>query len=132
MLKFYTEKGTSPKKIQKDLNSVYKKIKKNRSYFYSAKDLALIEALQNDGFKIPEDFNVKKYASQYDVPSNLLDLTKREEIGFLVLKIVEIIGEDDVTNLDPETIYFISHLLNQNGLKEIRNKILISSLPLRV
>ena len=132
VLKFYTEKGTSSKKIQKDLNSVYKKIKKNRSYFYSAKDLALIEALQNDGFKIPEDFNVKKYASQYDVPSNLLDLTKREEIGFLVLKIVEIIGEDDVTNLDPETIYFISHLLNQNGLKEIRNKILISSLPLRV
>ena len=50
----------------------------------------------------------------------------------IVLKIVEIIGEDDVTNLDPETIYFISHLLNQNGLKEIRNKILISSLPLRV
>ena len=132
ILKFYIEKGTSPKKIQKDLNSVYKKIKKNKNYFYSAKDLALIEALQNDGFEIPQDFNVKKYATQYDVPSNLLDLTKREEIGFLVLKIVEIIGEDDVTNLDPETIYFITHLLNQNGLKEIRNKILTNSLPLRV
>ncbi len=132
VLKFYTEKGTSPKKIQKDLNSVYKKIKKNKRYFYSAKDLALIEALQNDGLKIPEDFKVERYTSQYDVPSNLLDLTKREEIGFLVLKIVEIIGEDDLTNLDPETIYFIVHLLNQNGLKEIRNKILISSLPLRV
>ena len=132
VLKFYIEKGTSPKKIQKDLNSVYKKIKKNKNYFYSAKDLALIEALQNDGFEIPQDFNVEKYATQYDVPSNLLDLTKREEIGFLVLKIVEIIGEDDVTNLDPETIYFITHLLNQNGLKEIRNKILTNSLPLRV
>ena len=132
VLKFYTEKGTSLKKTQKDLKSVYKKIKKNKNYFYSAKDLALIEALQNDGFEIPQDFNVEKYASQYDVPSNLLDLTKREEIGFLVLKIVEIIGEDNVTNLDPETIYFIAHLLNQIGLKEIRNKILISSLPLRV
>ena len=33
VLKFYTEKGTSRKKIQKDLNSVYKKIKKNKELF---------------------------------------------------------------------------------------------------
>ncbi|MAJ86004.1 MAG: hypothetical protein CL687_03435 [Candidatus Pelagibacter sp.] len=132
VLKFYTEKGTSQKKTQKDLNNVFKKIKKNKDYFYSAKDLALIEALKNDGLTIPDSFQINQFAKQYDVPSNLLELAKKEEIGFLVLKIVEIIGEDEVNNLDPETIYFISHLLNKNGLKEIRNKILISSLPLKV
>ena len=34
VLKFYTEK-TENKKIQKDLNKIYKKIKKNRKYFFS-------------------------------------------------------------------------------------------------
>ena len=51
--------------------------------------------------------------------------------GFLALKIVEIIGEDEVTNLDPETIYFITHLLNKTNLIEFRNEILSSALPLR-
>ena len=50
---------------------------------------------------------------------------------FLTLKLVEIIGEDEAYNLDPETIYFITHLLNQNDLKTIRNEILISALPQR-
>ena len=44
--------------------------------------------------------------------------------GFLALKIVEIIGEDEVNNLDPETIYFITNLLNKLELKEFRNEIL--------
>ena len=51
--------------------------------------------------------------------------------SFLTLKLVEIIGEDEAHNLDPETIYFITHLLNQNDLKNIRNEILISALPQR-
>ena len=37
---------------------------------------------------------------------------------------MEIIGEDEAYNLDPETIYFITHLLNQNNLRKIRNEIL--------
>ena len=56
---------------------------------------------------------------------------KKKEIGFLVLKIVEIIGEDEVSDLDPETIYFITHLLNETELYNIRNKILTTSLPQR-
>ena len=71
------------------------------------------------------------FAKQYDVPSNLLQLAKKKEIGFLVLKIVEIIGEDEVSDLDPETIYFITHLLNETELYKIRNKILTTSLPQR-
>ena len=82
--------------------------------------------------KIPK--NIQKYqkiSKKYQVPSNLLQLVKNQESGFLSLKIVEIIGEDEVVDLDPETIYFITHLLNQLNLVKFRNEILISALPLR-
>ena len=66
------------------------------------------------------------------MPKNLLQLIKKQQNAFLVLKIVEIIGEDEPYQLDPETIYFITNLLNEMDLIEIRNKILISALPQRV
>ena len=65
------------------------------------------------------------------MPSNLLELAKNTEPAFLTLKLVEIIGEDEAQNLDPETIYFVTYLLNQNNLKKLRNEILISALPQR-
>ena len=45
---------------------------------------------------------------------------------------MEIIGEDEPHQLDPETVFFITNLLNKTNLIEIRNKVLISALPLRV
>ena len=39
---------------------------------------------------------------------------------------------DEVNNLDPETIYFITNLLNKLNLKEFRNEILSTALPLRI
>ena len=45
----------------------------------------------------------------------------------IMLKMVEIIGEDNVEDLDPETIYFLTKILNKLRLKKIRNKILISN-----
>ena len=51
--------------------------------------------------------------------------------AFLALKIVEIIGEDEPNQLDPETIYFITNLLNKMNLKKIRNLVFNSALPLR-
>ena len=59
-------------------------------------------------------------------------LLKKNEIGMLMLKLVEIIGSDDVENLDPETLYFIVSLLNKAKIKKVRNKILNLTLPLRV
>ncbi len=131
LLKYFTEKE-NPKKIQKDLEKIYKKIKKNRKYFYSAKDLALIEAFVTDGFEMPEGLKYQELKKKYEVPANLLQLAKNNETAFLTLKIVEIIGEDEPNQLDPETIYFIAHLLNQNNLKKLRNEILMSALPQRI
>jgi len=130
VIKYYTE-NLDQKKAQKDLGKIYKKIKKNRKYFFSAKDLALIESLAKDGFVIPKELNYQEISKKYNIPPNLLNLAKNNESAFLALKIVEIIGEDEAYDLDPETIYFISHLLNQTQLRVLRNEILISSLPLR-
>ena len=131
IMKYYLE-NEGDKKIQKEIDKIFKKIGKNRKYFYSAKDLALVDALIKDGFKIPNSFNYDELASKYEVPENLLALIEKEQKAFLALKIVEIIGEDEPNQLDPETIYFITNLLNEINLIKIRNKVITSALPLRV
>ena len=131
IIKLYVEKE-DVKKIQKDIDKIFKKISKNRKYFYSAKDLALVDALLKDGFKIPDNFNQKDIADKYEVPKNLMQLIEKKQNAFLALKIVEIIGEDEPYQLDPETIYFITKLLNDTDLIKIRNRVLTSALPLRV
>jgi hypothetical protein len=131
VIRYYTETDTSIQKTQKDLNNVYKKIKKNKDYFFSVKDLILIEALKKDGFKIPKEIKYQEIAKRYSVPDSLINLLNNKEIGLLALKFVEIIGEDEISNLDPETIYFITNILNKAEIIKLRNKILITALPLR-
>ena len=130
IIKFYIE-GENEKKTQKDLDKILKKINKNKKYFFSAKDIALVESLSRDGIKIPANFKYKEIAEKYDIPKNLLQLSEKKQKAFLALKIVEIIGEDEPYQLDPETIYFITNLLNRTDLINIRNKVLISALPQR-
>jgi len=131
VIRFYTDINTPVQKTQKDLNNVYKKIRKNKKYFFSAKDLALVESLKIDGFSIPEEIKTNEIAKQYSVPKNLLDLAKNDETGLLALKFVEIIGEDEISILDPETIYFITNILNKAKLIKFRNQVITSALPLR-
>jgi hypothetical protein len=130
IIKYYVEKENE-KKIQKDIIKIFKKISKNRKYFYSAKDLALADSLIADGFSLPSNFDYKKLSEKYNIPKNLLKLIENNQNAFLVLKIIEIIGEDEPRQLDPETIYFITSLLNKMNLKQIRNIVFKSALPFR-
>jgi hypothetical protein len=66
------------------------------------------------------------------IPQNINLLVENNEIGLLMLKLVEIIGSDDIQNLDPETLYFIVNILNKAKIKKVRNQILNLTLPLRV
>ena len=120
------------KKIQKDIDRIFKKVTKNKKYFISAKDLALADALITDGFSLPPNFKYNELAKKYDVPNNLLKLIDNDQKAFLALKVVEIIGEDEPYELDPETIYFVTNLLNKMNLVTIRNKVLNSALPKRI
>ncbi len=130
IIKYYVDEENE-KKVQKDIDKIFKKISKNKKYFYSAKDLALADSLINDGFTLPSNFNYEELTKKYDIPKNLLKLIDNNQNAFLALKIVEIIGEDEPNQLDPETIYFITNLLNKMNLKKIRNIVFNSSLPLR-
>ena len=132
LIRYFYEKDYPIKKTQKELDSIYKKIKRNRNYFYSAKDVAVLESLENDGITIPKEINHKGLSENYNIPDSLNDLADKGEKGYLALKIVEIIGEDEVNNLDPETIYFITNLLNKLNLTKFRNEILSTALPLRI
>ena len=67
-----------------------------------------------------------------EVPQNLEELAIQNQTGLVMLKIIEIIGEDKVRDLDPETIYFLNSILNKLNLKKIRNSILSEVLPVRV
>ena len=49
----------------------------------------------------------------------------------VLLRLVEIIGEDKIEDLGTETLYFIITALNQINLDTIRNQILLKILPNR-
>ena len=118
-------------RTEKDFKSVCKKIKRNKKYFVSIKDIIVLDSLLADGIKLPDDLNYTELSSQLTVPKNLQDLVEQNQLGLVMLKIVEIIGEDKISDLDPETIYFLSKILNQLNLKKIRNNILNEALPVR-
>ncbi len=130
ILKYFIE-GENKKKVQKDIDKIFKKINKNKKYFVSAKDLALADALIKDGFSLPTNFKYNELSQKFDIPKNLLKLINNDQKAFLALKIVEIIGEDEPYQLDSETIFFVTKLLNKMDLVTIRNKVLNSALPLR-
>ena len=122
---------TKIKRRYKDIDKIFKKISKNSKYFISAKDLALADALIKEGFSLPSNFKYEELSKKFNIPENLLKLIENDQKAFLTLKIVEIIGEDELYQLDPETIYFVTSLLNKMDLITIRNKVLITALPER-
>ena len=95
-------------------------------------DIIVLESLAIDGINLPKDLNFNELSSQLTVPKNLQDLVNKNQIGLVMLKMIEIIGEDSIRDLDPETIYFLNKILNQLNLKKIRNNILSEVLPVRV
>jgi len=131
VIKHFLNNSKENSRTQKDFKSVYKKIKKNKKYFISIKDIVVLESLSADGIVLPEELNYSTSSTQLTVPKNLYDLANQNQIGLVMLKIVEIIGEDNVRDLDPETIYFLNKILNELKLKKIRNNILSEALPAR-
>ena len=132
VIKIFTEEDFDKEKINKDFVKIYKKISRNKKYFFSIKDIILLETLSSDGIEIPKDLDIKELSKNLTIPSNITSLVEKGEIGMLMLKLVEIIGSDDIENLDPETLYFIVNVLNKAKIKKVRNQILNLALPLRV
>ena len=118
-------------RTEKDFKTVYKKIKKNKKYFISIKDIIVLESLSKDGVNLPKELDLNIISSELTIPQNLESIVNQKQTGLVMLKIIEIIGEDDIINLDPETLYFLNNILNKLNLKKIRNNILSEALPVR-
>ena len=127
VIRHFLERKKKVTRTEKDFKVTYKKIKKNRKYFVSIKDIIVLESLVADGISIPSDLEYETLRSQLTVPKNLEDLVSQNQVGLVMLKIVEIIR-----NLDPETVYFLNKILNDLNLKKIRDNILSEFLPQRV
>ena len=129
IIKHFLDNNTKLSRTEKDFKTVYKKIKKNKKYFISIMDIIVLESLATDGISLPDDLDYTEISSQLTVPENLQNLASQNQIGLIMLKIVEIIGEDNISDLDPETLYFLNKILNDLNLKKIRNSILSEALP---
>jgi len=91
-----------------------------------------LESLISDGVKVKKSYKNMFNFDQSNVPTDIQLLINNNEVGMVLLRLVEIIGEDDLENLDSDTLYFMSTILNQLNLDSVRNKILLKVLPLKI
>ena len=122
----------SESKISRDTNNFLKKIKKNKKYFLSKKDIIFLESLKYDGVEISDKYSDLYEINEKEIPSDIQIMINNNESGFALLRIAEIIGQDKIERIDEDTIYFIVTTLNKLNIDWIRNKILLKVLPLKV
>ena len=122
----------SKSKIEKDLENFLKKIKKNKKYFFSKKDQIFLESLRFDGIEISKKYDDLYKINESEMPTDIQVMVNNNEMGASLLRIIEVIGQDKLDRIDEDTIYFIIRTLNQLDIDQIRNKILLKVLPLKV
>tara|TARA_Y100001970_G_C14241155_1_gene864955 strand:- start:1019 stop:2755 length:1737 start_codon:yes stop_codon:yes gene_type:complete len=118
-------------KVEKDTNEILKRIKQKKKYKFSIKDKILLESLKSDGVKIKNNYQ-DLYEYNFKVPEDIKNLIKQKETGLILLKLAETIGEDSLKDLDLDSVSFIVGILNEMKNIELRNKIILETLPLKV
>ena len=130
ILNYFIEKKEISK-IEKETNDILKNILKDKKYIITTNDEILLESLKYDGIKI-----LKKYSDRYsptaNIPADIQAKINNRDLGLILVRIAEIIGEDKLENLGSETLNFILITLNQLDLDKIRDKIILKTLPIRV
>ena len=119
-------------KIEEDVDKFLKKIKKDKKYFLSKKDIIFLEALKSDGIEIPKKYENLYEINKSEMPSDIQKMIDNKEIGAALLRIIEVIGPEKIEDIDDDTVYFIINTLNQLNADLIRNKLLLKVLPLKV
>ena len=121
----YFKEGTSIKKITKDLDNSLKKIKKNKKYFFSKKDIILVESFKSDNINVSKKYKDLYEINEFEIPSDIQVYINNGDVAVAMLRIVEVIGQDELKNIDDDTMYFIISTLNQLNIDALRNKILL-------
>jgi cytochrome oxidase Cu insertion factor (SCO1/SenC/PrrC family) len=119
-------------KIEEDLDKFLKKIKKDKKYSLSKKDIIFLEALKSDGIEISKKYENLYKVNKSEMPSDIQKMIDNKEIGAALLRIIEVIGPEKIEDIDDDTVYFIINTLNQLNTDSIRNKLLLKVLPLKV
>ena len=121
----------SKSEIQEDLKKFLDRIIFSNETL-STKDIIFIESLKSDGVEIPSEYDSLYSQKPYELDENLVELINANEVGTVLLSLIEIIGNDKIENIDEKRLYFISNTLNQINADLIRNRILLKVLPLKV
>ena len=130
LLNYFLNKTSLPK-VEKEANDLLKKIKKNKKYSFSKKDIMMVESLKSDGVQILKKYD-KLYENKANLPVEINAMIVNGETGLILLKIADIIGEDELENIDLESVSFIVGILNELNTINLRNEILLKVLPLKV
>ena len=67
-----------------------------------------------------------------NIPTDIEVMINDGEIATILLRLVEIIGEDNLNDLGTETLYFIITTLNKLNIDKIRNDIILQVIPTKV
>ena len=119
-------------KVEEDLDKFLKKIKKDKKYFLSKKDIIFLEALKSDGVEIAKKYKNLYQVNDSEMPYDIQEMINNKEVGAALLRVIEVIGPDRIEDIDDDTVYFIINTLNQLNADLIRNKLLLKVLPLKV
>ena len=119
-------------RIEEDIEKFLKKIKRDKKYFLSKKDVIFLEALRSDGVKISKKYDSLYEVNQSEMPVDIQAMIDNKEMGAALLRVIEVIGPEKIEDIDDDTVYFIINTLNQLNLDLIRNKLLLKILPLKV
>ena len=130
LLNYFIE-NKDASKAEKETNDLLKSILKDKKYIITTSDEILLESLKYDGIKISKKYT-DRYTPKANIPPDLQVKINNRDLGLILLRFVEIIGEDKLEDLGSETLNFILITLNQLDLDQIRNKIILKTLPIRV
>ena len=91
----------------------------------------MVESLKSDGVQILKKYD-KLYEKKPNLPVEINAMIVNGETGLVLLKIADIIGEDELEDIDLESVSFIVGILNELNTINLRNEILLKVLPLKV
>jgi hypothetical protein len=105
-------------------------MKKDKNYSFSFKDVILLQSLRSDGIQIDQIDELSQYKSELN--SEIDKMIENKESGMILLKLVEIIGEKELNELNSESLNFVIEIMNRTKLISLRNELLLEILPLKV
>ena len=117
-------------KTQKLTENLLSKIKKDKNYTFDFKDIVLLQSLRSDGIQIGEIDELSQYKPELN--SELNKMIDNNESGMILLKLVEIIGDKELDELNSRSLNLIVEIMNRTKLISLRNELLLEILPLKV